>query len=308
MTQALTIYLTIVIMFGFTNLVVAYLVHLRYNNKISLYYLLFILLLFVDNASSIIHEYLITSMEDDLLRNVVNTIETFFNIISYSGYVIVTTVLYKTVYKNKVIRRPYLYLMIPLSLIAVILGIYELSMRTFSVEGLFSFFIYFAFAHIISGIVTGLWNIKLIKDDTLRYAVKRVLSITVILFPLVIAEIKLRSFGFNFFTVQKDIGNLIGPTLSLIVSGLAVAFSIRFVFSEIVPKHMDEKERLKEIATEYRITNREQEIIALVLEAYTNKEIADELFLSEGTVKNHIYNIYKKIDVKSRAELINCFK
>ena len=36
----------------------------------------------------------------------------------------------------------------------------------------------------------------------------------------------------------------------------------------------------------------------------SNKEIAEELFLSESTVKTHIYNIFRKMDVKNRIEVI----
>jgi len=42
----------------------------------------------------------------------------------------------------------------------------------------------------------------------------------------------------------------------------------------------------------------------LLLAAKTNKEIAQELSISEYTVKSHVKNIYSKYDVTSRAELI----
>jgi len=56
------------------------------------------------------------------------------------------------------------------------------------------------------------------------------------------------------------------------------------------------------------ISQREREIIMLVLRGKSNKEIEDLLFISMGTVKNHIYNIYQKIGVKNRAQLITLFK
>ena len=55
----------------------------------------------------------------------------------------------------------------------------------------------------------------------------------------------------------------------------------------------------------FKISEREQEIVALVLKGKTNKEIEDELFISIKTVKSHIYNVYRKMGVKSRLELIN---
>jgi DNA-binding CsgD family transcriptional regulator len=53
------------------------------------------------------------------------------------------------------------------------------------------------------------------------------------------------------------------------------------------------------------ITPREGEIIRLVLLGKTNAEIAAELFISLKTVKHHIYNVYQKLRVKNRVQLVN---
>ena len=58
---------------------------------------------------------------------------------------------------------------------------------------------------------------------------------------------------------------------------------------------------------EYEITEREKEIINLLVQGLNSKKIGEELFISYGTVKNHIYNIYRKTKVKNRVELINKF-
>lgn len=52
------------------------------------------------------------------------------------------------------------------------------------------------------------------------------------------------------------------------------------------------------------LSAREKEVLNLLLAAKTNKEIAQELSISEYTVKTHVKNIYAKHDVSSRAELI----
>ncbi len=53
------------------------------------------------------------------------------------------------------------------------------------------------------------------------------------------------------------------------------------------------------------LTDREQDVLQLILAAKTNKDIAAELVISENTVKTHVRNIYSKYDVSSRAELIS---
>lgn len=59
---------------------------------------------------------------------------------------------------------------------------------------------------------------------------------------------------------------------------------------------------------QYAITNREKEIIQLVLEGKSNKEIEDALFISIKTVKYHIFNIYQKLNIKNRLQLMNLLR
>jgi DNA-binding CsgD family transcriptional regulator len=68
--------------------------------------------------------------------------------------------------------------------------------------------------------------------------------------------------------------------------------------------YTDMKLVLGKIADKYHISNREREIIELILQGKSNKEIEEMLFISLSTVKNHVYNIYQKLDVKSRGQLI----
>lgn len=52
-----------------------------------------------------------------------------------------------------------------------------------------------------------------------------------------------------------------------------------------------------------KLTTQEQKIVAEILKDKTNKEIASELFISLSTVKTHINNLYKKLNVSSREEI-----
>lgn len=53
----------------------------------------------------------------------------------------------------------------------------------------------------------------------------------------------------------------------------------------------------------YGIAEKEMEIIALVAEGLSNKEIAGELFLSEGTVRNYLSGILEKLELRDRTQL-----
>ncbi|MBK1810406.1 response regulator transcription factor [Clostridium sp. YIM B02505] len=54
----------------------------------------------------------------------------------------------------------------------------------------------------------------------------------------------------------------------------------------------------------FKITEREKEICMLLCEGYSNKQICDKLFLTLGTVKNYITNIYSKLGVTNRTAAI----
>jgi DNA-binding NarL/FixJ family response regulator len=53
-----------------------------------------------------------------------------------------------------------------------------------------------------------------------------------------------------------------------------------------------------------RLTERELEVLRLVAQGMSNKEIASELYISENTVKNHVRNILEKLHLHSRMEAV----
>ena len=57
-------------------------------------------------------------------------------------------------------------------------------------------------------------------------------------------------------------------------------------------------------AAAHGLSPREEEVVKLVLRGLTNREISRSLFISENTVQRHLSNIFEKMDVKSRMELL----
>lgn len=68
--------------------------------------------------------------------------------------------------------------------------------------------------------------------------------------------------------------------------------------SEIRSKENKSEDEMKIEA----LTKREYEVLTLIAEGLNNKEIAARLFISEKTVKNHVSNIFRKIDVSDRIQ------
>ena len=72
--------------------------------------------------------------------------------------------------------------------------------------------------------------------------------------------------------------------------------------SRAMTKLVRREAKARELAT--LLTPREMEVTRLVARGCTNKEVAGQLFIAEGTVKIHLHNIYEKINVGRRAELV----
>ncbi|HEV3266240.1 MAG TPA: response regulator transcription factor [Acidimicrobiales bacterium] len=57
-----------------------------------------------------------------------------------------------------------------------------------------------------------------------------------------------------------------------------------------------------ETPTEPKLSESQREILRLIAEGYSNREIASRVYLSENTVKSHVQEIFRKLDVRNRVE------
>ena len=75
-------------------------------------------------------------------------------------------------------------------------------------------------------------------------------------------------------------------------------------FSDEVLQEMLKASERKQVSDDNKLTNREVEIVRLIEKEYSNKKIAEELFLSERTVETHRKNIFRKTKTNSVIGLI----
>ncbi|MDD6311673.1 MAG: helix-turn-helix transcriptional regulator [Firmicutes bacterium] len=81
-----------------------------------------------------------------------------------------------------------------------------------------------------------------------------------------------------------------------------------FTNTKIESERLTEEQALNEAAAEHRLTEREREVMIEAYYGRTNPEIADKLCISKYTVKRHMHNIFEKMDVATRMELIHVVK
>lgn len=109
--------------------------------------------------------------------------------------------------------------------------------------------------------------------------------------------IKALKIGAKGFLIKQDYDSII-PALKAVYSGQSV------FGSDIVMKLPDLVQGPKKLVYEaYGLTAKEYEIIELIAEGQSNKEIADSLFLSEGTVRNYLSSILLKLELRDRTQL-----
>lgn len=96
--------------------------------------------------------------------------------------------------------------------------------------------------------------------------------------------------------------------LVLFVVFLAGLFTVFFFMGQLhLPprKNVNEPRPCQLFADKYSLTERETDVLEVILQGVTVSDISHQLFISEITVKRHVSNILKKTDTKNRAELID---
>lgn len=96
--------------------------------------------------------------------------------------------------------------------------------------------------------------------------------------------------------------------LMVVVSSFLVAIYVQINTKKLTSllNQIKERSEIRSEATDAvlnGLTGRQRKVFDLIISGKTNKEIMAELFIEQSTLKSHINEIYKKLDIKSRSEL-----
>ncbi len=94
------------------------------------------------------------------------------------------------------------------------------------------------------------------------------------------------------------------PALFLLWNTVVIVFANHY-FTAKTTVFPEVKIKIPEIMDEFHLSERETEIIAHLCLGYSNREVGGHLFISDLTVKTHVRNIYQKLGVKNRLELLD---
>jgi DNA-binding CsgD family transcriptional regulator len=119
--------------------------------------------------------------------------------------------------------------------------------------------------------------------------------------PVPMAVILLSPGEFNYWSITFS-------RLLILYTNLIPLLWLKYYFTpwagslgKIIAGHID----MRSLQKKYALSDRELEILNLLIDGKSNKQMEESLFISIHTVKSHVYNLYRKLNVKSRHQLIH---
>ncbi len=289
----------IICFIGFTSLCIYFLLFIKYKKKIFLTYLLsltsFSLLIFL-HTIDVYKSINITSNFDHLFFIIIR----YFLILSehflfYFLYISIFILMINEYKKIRILFLILLCLMIIIQNIMFFIVKKDISIIRYNQ---FTLLLYYFILLFISSLMFIFLNKKNIYIKLLGVSGY---LLFIIFLPFLIIDVFTGRFSFHWKILPEKIYFMsifyVFYNLFSIIVGIKVILTKPELNDSIkIPENFIKKNKLSE---------RENEIILLVINGFSNKDISDKLFISVGTVKTHLNNIYKKINVSGRMALIN---
>lgn len=123
----------------------------------------------------------------------------------------------------------------------------------------------------------------------------------------------LRLIEFRFLVVEHSL-EIYGGLIALLFAALGIWLGLKLTRKEIVVKEVPVLQAAEPFAVneaqlkQLGITKRELEILELIAQGMSNREIAEKLFVSENTVKTHSSRLFDKLSAKRRTQAVQIAK
>lgn len=175
--------------------------------------------------------------------------------------------------------------------------------------------------------VMGLRKLKEKPEQAFHPLFRRMLRLLQLFSVIIVVEDTVTCWSYGFFTEFSLANPRIGAAyvkersfsesgLQMILAGVAIYVGSRILIGALSTESTAEAalppERAAESADAFAsaigLSARERELLPLLLENLSMREISERLFISHGTVKSHTHNIYQKAGVSDRASLIYAAK
>lgn len=165
--------------------------------------------------------------------------------------------------------------------------------------------LYFVYLFTYFGLMLGtIWGAtKKKKLDSYKHA--GLLVVVVFLNIMIWLVEQLINWDFEFLSISYISSELLLLLLYGMIQDYESSRERRISAAQDVPEEVNVMDKVRVEWPEFaKLTEREKDVLEKMLEDKKRKEIADELCISENTVKKHISNIFSKLNVESRKELL----
>ena len=124
---------------------------------------------------------------------------------------------------------------------------------------------------------------------------------TILLFAsLIVALLVLFQLGKYSMVINSGAAEWIMAVVAVLFFAIGVVINRRTRKKETLDSGTADAVQLQKLG----ISKREYEVLLLIADGCSNKEIADQLFVTESTIKTHVSNILVKLDAKRRTEAL----
>jgi DNA-binding CsgD family transcriptional regulator len=159
------------------------------------------------------------------------------------------------------------------------------------------------FSMIVYGLVFIAAHLRRVGELSLRRALTVFVMLTVCFFPLMLIDAAM-SF-LPFLSVFGFLQNLAQPLYFLVLNCLTITFGLRYLNR---PAYAEKEKLTDHFISTFGITEREREIVGLLLTGAGTREIGAKLFISAKTADNHVTSIYRKLGVSSRVQMFQLIR
>lgn len=203
----------------------------------------------------------------------------------------------------------------------VLIGVYAvllICMPLIPDANLMVFFYYLPTQLLIAGV--SIWGLVTMRKRSDRYqrpfygTFRKILTWMLVMAILILIEDTIVIFFFDVFSVGGLNINNRSWTENVLFLGLAgffIKYTVVVLSSEeksllgpLKPEALHQKSPMDAFSLIYNLTEREHEILGQLLAGKSQQEISEELVIAIGTVKTHVHNVYHKIGVAKRSQLM----
>lgn len=177
--------------------------------------------------------------------------------------------------------------------------------------------------------ITSFFTIKKNPEefqDSFYLWCKRLFFLTIIFNILIVIEDTIVIFNFDTYSrfyINMNNRSITSDILYLVYAGFTAAYITYYLkillknnrivstvtncVNETLPSDIEDS-LFYHFGENYHLTSREREILKVLLDDKTNQEISDDLYISLGTAKTHVHNIFQKIGVVKRPQLLEVYE